>query len=88
MLRYRLEFSNQAERALVRIARREPELYRRVAHALDELERNPFQGTPLKGELKGRYSYRVGSYRIVYRIQHHALLVLVIDIGHRRAIDR
>ena len=85
---YRLELSNQAERVLRRVAAREPELYRRLAQALDDLERDPFQGKPLKGELKGRYSYRIGSYRIVYLIRAHALVVIVIDIGHRREIYR
>jgi mRNA interferase RelE/StbE len=67
---------------------REPALYQRVAKTLDDLERDPFQGKPLTGELKGRYSYRVGSYRIVYLIRRHELLVLVIDVGHRRDIYR
>ncbi|MBI3291506.1 MAG: type II toxin-antitoxin system RelE/ParE family toxin [Elusimicrobia bacterium] len=88
MASYRLEFSNQAERAIRRIAEREPALYQRVVHVLDDLGRDPFQGKPLKGELKGRYSYRVGSYRILYLVRRHQLLVLVIDIGHRRDIYR
>jgi len=58
----------------------------RVASALDDLERNPFQGKPLKGELKGRCSYRIGSYRIIYLVRRSQLLVIVIDIGHRRGI--
>ena len=70
------------------MAAREPALYRRVAQALDDLEHDPFQGKPLTGELKGRYSFRVGSYRILYLIHRHALLVIVIDIGHRRDIYR
>jgi mRNA interferase RelE/StbE len=85
---YNVELSNQAERVVRRMAEREPELYRRVAGALDDLGRDPFQGKLLKGELKGRYSYRVGSYRIIYLIRQHELLVLVIDIGHRRDIYR
>jgi len=83
---YKLVLSNQAEHVLERIRERETELFRRVMNALDDLEKNPFQGKPLKGELKGRYSYRVGTYRIIYRIEHHQLLVIVIDIGHRRDI--
>ena len=88
MASYKLEFSNQAERVVRRIAEKEPELYRRVAEALDGLGRDPFQGKPLKGSLKGRYSYRVGSYRVIYLIRRHQLLVLIIDIGHRRDIYR
>ena len=85
---YRIELSNQAERVIRRMAQREPALYQRMARALEDLERDPFQGKPLKGELRGRYSYRIGTYRIVYLVRQHELLVLVIDIGHRREIYR
>lgn len=85
---YSVELSRQAEGVLRRMARREPALYRRVAGALSDLERDPFRGKPLKGELKGRYSYRVGSYRILYLIRRRRLKVLVIDVGHRRAVYR
>ena len=88
MAAYKLELSNQSERIIRRMAEREPALYERVARALDDLGRDPFQGKPLRGELKGRYSYRVGTYRIIYLIRAHELLVLVIDIGHRRDIYR
>ena len=88
MAAYKLELSNQAERVIRRMAQREPVLYQRIASVLNDLQRDPHQGKPLKGELKGRYSYRVGSYRIVYLIRHQELLVLIIDIGHRRDIYR
>lgn len=70
------------------MAVREAELYVRIAAAIDGLAADPFQGKPLKGELKGSYSFRVGSYRILYEIEHRRLRVLVIDIGHRREIYR
>ena len=57
---YRIELTSQAERGLRQIAKGEPALYVRVVHAIDDLGRDPFQGKALKGELKGRYSYRVG----------------------------
>ncbi len=68
------------------MAQREPALYQRAAEALDDLERDPFQGKRLKGKLAGRYSYRIGSYRIIYLVKRRKLIVLVIDIGHRRDI--
>jgi len=70
------------------MAKRQPAIYRRVARALDDLEIDPYQGKPLKGALKGRYTYRVGSYRIIYLIKKQKLIVYVIDIGHRREIYR
>ena len=85
---YSVKLSTQAERVIRRMAERDPALYRRVAGVFDDLQHDPYQGKPLKGELKGRYSYRIGSYRIVYRIHRQELLVLVIDVGHRRDIYR
>ena len=43
---------------------------------------------PLKFELKNRWSYRVGTYRIIYSIEHSVLIVHVMDIGHRREVYR
>ena len=70
------------------MAERENALYQRVVRVFDELCLHPFLGKPLKGELKGRYSYRIGNYRIIYRIEHRRLVIIIIDIGHRRDIYR
>ncbi len=70
------------------MAQREPARYRRVAGVIDDLARDPHRGKPLKGPLAGRWSLRVGSYRILYLLRAHELLVLIIDVGHRRDIYR
>jgi mRNA interferase RelE/StbE len=85
---YKLFLSDTAKKVLRKIEAREPALYRRVAAAFDDLERDPYQGKILKGELKGRYSYRVGDYRILYVIRRRELIVYVIDVGHRRDVYR
>jgi len=59
-----------------------------MANVLDSLEKDPFQGKSLKGRLMGFQSYRIGSYRIIYQVFRQRLLVIVIDIGHRRDIYR
>ena len=88
MKSYKLQLTRQAESSLERMVHREPELYRRVVEVLDDLQRDPSQGKPLKGQLKGRYSYRIGTYRIIYTIIRDQLLVIIIDVGHRRDIYR
>ncbi|MFN7025286.1 MAG: type II toxin-antitoxin system RelE family toxin [Pseudorhizobium sp.] len=46
-------------------------------------------GTALKGDALGLYwRYRVGDYRIICDIQDQRLVVLVIDVGHRREVCR
>lgn len=66
----------------------EPRLFERVRAALEALAFDPFQGKALKWELKGKYSHRVGSYRIIYTVVKERLVVYVLDIGHRREVYR
>lgn len=48
---------------------------------------NPRQhGKSLVGNKKGQWRYRVGNYRIISEIQDENVIVLVIEIGHRRDI--
>lgn len=35
-----------------------------------------------------RYRVRQGAYRIVYQIDDHILIVLVVKVGHRRDVYR
>lgn len=46
-------------------------------------------GEALQGSKLGNYwRYRVGDYRILCDIQDNRLVVLVIEIGHRREVYR
>jgi len=39
---------------------------------------------PLKGELKGLYRIREGSYRIIFEILKNEQTIIIHAIGHRR----
>ena len=71
-----VRLSNRAEKALESIDVRFKE---RLKEAIRELSRNPLLGKKLKGELAGLRSYRVGSFRIVYRFNKELLEVVYID---------
>ena len=43
---------------------------------------------PLKGELAGLWRFRIGDYRVICDIQKKKLLVLALDLGHRREVYR
>ena len=58
----------------------------RVRKAAERLAEDPGLGKRLAGELFPFWSYRVGDYRIVYEIREATLVVLVVMVGHRRAI--
>lgn len=84
---YKSELSRQAEKDLERVFRSDKKLYQRFVAALRAIARDPVaEGKPLHGELKGLRSHRFGSYRILYEVRQGEILVLVIDLGHRREI--
>lgn len=83
---YHVELSPAAERALRKL---DKPTARRLVIAIAALGRQPrpSASTPLVGH-PGVPHRRVGDYRIVYRLQDDRLIVLVLDIGHRRDIYR
>lgn len=58
----------------------------RIEKALRRLSINPHDGKPLKGELKGVWSLRVGNYRLLYEIQKSIVVVDVLHAAHRREV--
>ena len=54
-----------------------------ITSALEEIKEYPNMGKPLRKELYGKFSYRVGVDRIIYRINKRDKTILVITAGHR-----
>ena len=84
---YTVKVSRPAETFLRALT--DKKLYQRLREALDALEENPrsISSIKLQGE-EELYRIRVGYYRIVYQIQDKQLIVLVVQMGHRREIYR
>lgn len=68
------------------LRRLHPDLKSKIRKALEELERDPTLGKPLKEQLAGLNSYRVSGYRIVYRINRQEIWVEVIEIAQRKIV--
>jgi mRNA interferase RelE/StbE len=52
-----------------------------------QLRINPFFGKnikKLKGEFKDVYRYRIGEYRLFYRIDEKQILIFIMDIAKRK----
>jgi len=84
---WKVMFDPRVERDLVKIGTVP------AARILDYLEKrvsedqNPRQrAKPLSGKYKALWSYRVGNYRIICRFDEGAMVVLVLEIGHRGGI--
>ena len=66
----------QAQRRIVDFLRE------RVAGAADPR----LTGKPLRGHKAGLWRYRVGDYRLICRIEDQELVVMVLQVGHRKEI--
>ena len=74
------------EEAKKQIAKLDERTKIKTNEALEKIAKNPETGKPLTRELEGRWSYRVGDYRIIYRIYRTEVIVLILTMGHRRDV--
>jgi mRNA-degrading endonuclease RelE of RelBE toxin-antitoxin system len=78
-----LRFSSSAQKFIVSL---HPPLQKRIENALLEIARDSRIGKPLKGDLNGNYSHRVGDWRIIYSVEK--TFIYIKDIAHRREVYR
>jgi mRNA interferase RelE/StbE len=88
-LAWTVKLSDDAKRDLQKL---DKPIQKRIAAFLQEriqAAENPrASGKALQGNLSGLWRYRVGDYRLLCRVEDEELIVLVIEIGHRREIYR
>lgn len=82
---YRVDILPQASKSLAKLG---SDLGERIYRALKELAKNPRPAGVKKMSGKEAWRIRVGDYRVIYEIHDGLLLILVIEIGHRRDIYR
>lgn len=82
---YKVFLTREAEKPLKKLDKR---YQKAVISGLFRLGGNPNLGEPLRYELRGRFRLRVGSYRIVYRLNHPQKVINVIQIEHRKDVYR
>ncbi len=80
---YKLLISNKAVGELKRLKR---EYKQAVMEAFEEIQEDPLVGKPLTRELSGRFSYRMGVFRIIYKVSKQDGIVWIITAGHRATI--
>lgn len=83
MKTYKVRIERKAQKNLAKV--QEP-YYSNIKTAILDLGKNPRPPGFIK--LKGRDAFRirVASYRIIYEIQDAILLVVVIDLGHKKEV--
>lgn len=83
---YRIELAPQARRELRKLPRDDQS---RVQQRIDTLADAPRpSGCEKLAGQRDLYRVRVGTFRIIYRVDDDRLLVLIVHLGNRRDIYR
>jgi mRNA interferase RelE/StbE len=87
---WKIELSAQVDRDLSKL---DPQQSKRILKFLNDrvapLDNPRSIGQSLQGSGLGEFwKYRVGDYRLIWKIEDNRLLILVLRGGYRREIDR
>lgn len=83
---YKVLFVSRAERGLKRLS---ADVQDRIIPEINSLAENPRPAGSAK--LTGSdnlYRIRVGDHRVIYAVEDNFLVVLVVEVGHRKEIYR
>ena len=84
-MNYEIQIRRKAQKSLSKI----PEPFQsNIINAINSLSSNPHPSQSKK--LTGRPAWRlkIGKYRVIYEIDNQALIILILDIDHRKNIYR
>lgn len=86
MAKYKVEFASAVLRQLKKLPTK---ISHHLVTAAESLGETPYPfGTKKMRGGESLWRIRVGDYRIVYRVEGHRLVVLIVKIGHRREVYR
>ena len=80
---YGIIFRNPAKRFLKNLDSRDQ---KEILNKIEKLKYSPELGKPLVGNLSGLWKLRYDQYRIIYQIKKQELIIVVLDIGHRKNV--
>ncbi len=87
MTSWTVEWKDDALKALRRLGKTTQAKILRYLETRLETEEDPRRfGKPLRRDLSGFWRYRVEDYRIICRIEEGKMIVLVVDVDHRKDI--
>ncbi|WP_347100485.1 type II toxin-antitoxin system RelE family toxin [Streptococcus salivarius] len=65
----------------------DPFVRKQIKSYLNRVTDNPrAKGKALVANRTGQWRYRIGTYRVIVNIQDNELIILALEVGHRRDI--
>ncbi len=84
---YQVVFTSKAKKSLERIDKKQVIMIMAwISKNLIDTANPRKEGKALKGKYQSLWRYRIGNYRILASIEDQELLILLVEIGHRRKI--
>jgi len=80
---YKIAYTKEAKERIDKLDKRKK---RQIKDAIERLAQNPDIGKHLLHEFRGLSFYRSGDHRIIYRVYHQEILILILTIGHREDV--
>ena len=80
---YRIYFEKDAKNFLKKLKSGEQA---QIIKRIENLQENPFVGKRLAGNLFGLWRLRIDKYRVLYKILEDKLIIIILDIGHRKNV--
>lgn len=77
---------NVAKKANKQLSKIPLKIQGKIIQALKDLKQNPIAGAKLEGKLSDKYKFRVGDYRIVYKLDVQESKVEIVKIEHRQGV--
>jgi mRNA interferase RelE/StbE len=86
-VKYEVDITESAEKFLEKIPKKDRY---KIIEKIDCLSEEPLPSGSIKlqGQKVSMYRIRSGDYRVVYTIKKDVLIVLVVEIGHRKDVYR
>lgn len=79
---YKIILTNEASKNIKKLPNN---IIEKAKNAIREIVKTPYDSAkPLKGILKGQYSYRIGDYRLVYVVYNKEKSVYLLYVRHRK----
>ncbi len=84
---YKLAYSKNAIKQFSKLDRQTQILLQKwLKKNIENCENPRLHGKPLTADRSGQWRYRIGKYRVITEIIDQKLIVLVLEIGHRREV--
>lgn len=82
---YAITILRSAQKQLAKIDRKQQTS---IISSIQQLSENPRPAGCKKLSGRPAWRIRIGTYRVIYEIKDAELVILIVDIGHRRDIYR